>query len=46
MDMKKINELWHICRDGWVYKVATRAEIIKHVFNGMSVESFECNTGQ
>jgi hypothetical protein len=41
MDMKKINNVWHICRDSWVYNIATHAEVIRHVFNGMSVESFE-----
>jgi hypothetical protein len=41
MNMKKINNIWHICRDGWVYKVATRSEVISHVFNGLTVDSFE-----
>ena len=39
--MKKINGVWHICRDGWVFEEATKAEVISHVFNGMSLEAFE-----
>ena len=45
--MKKINNVWHICRDGWVFEVATEEEIIAHNFNGMSLaffkDCFTCN---
>jgi hypothetical protein len=38
--MKQIDGVWHICRDGWVYVIATPAEKISHVFNGMSLAHF------
>jgi hypothetical protein len=41
MNMKKINDVWHICRDGWIFELATKAEVISHVFNGMAVKSFD-----
>ena len=38
MNMKQIDGVWHICRDGWVFVVATEAETVSHLFNGMSVD--------
>ena len=40
-NMKKIDNAWFICRDGWVFEEATQADIINHVFNGLSVASFQ-----
>tara|TARA_R110001592_G_C13193009_1_gene753700 strand:+ start:21218 stop:21349 length:132 start_codon:yes stop_codon:yes gene_type:complete len=39
--MKKIDNVWHICRDGWVFEVATQSEIVEHVFNGLTLQEFE-----
>jgi hypothetical protein len=41
MNMKTIDGVWHICRDGWVFEIATQAEKISHLFNGMSLAKFE-----
>ena len=38
-NMKEIDGVWHICRDGWVFKVATDDEVSFHLF-GMSNASF------
>lgn len=37
--MKTINSVWHICRDGWVFEIATKDEVALHLF-GMSHAKF------
>ena len=39
MNMKKIDSVWNICRDGWVFEVATGDEVSFYLF-GMSNTSF------
>ena len=39
--MKKINGIWHVCRDGWVFEVATESEVTAHLFSGISQNTFE-----